>query len=115
MRHLLPDTPAEDICNSLEGLGFNIINVRQLTTNRRAQIGQTYAENLPLFFVTLTRNVKSQEIFELNSLNHIIIKVESYRAQTGLTQCYNCQNVGYALTNYKQSPRCLMVWWWPLA
>jgi hypothetical protein len=30
--HLPPDLPAEDISNSLEGLGFNII-VRQLTTN----------------------------------------------------------------------------------
>jgi hypothetical protein len=87
IRHLPPDTPAEDISNSLEGLAFNIINVRQLTTNRRARNGKTYVENLPLFLVTLTRNAKSQEIFKLNSLNHIIIKVESYRAQTGLTQC----------------------------
>jgi hypothetical protein len=76
IRHLPPDTPAEDISNSLENLGFKMINVRQLTTNRRAQYGQTSVENLPLFLVTLTRNVKSQEIFKLNSLNHIIIKVE---------------------------------------
>jgi hypothetical protein len=85
--HLPPDTPAEDISNSLEGLHFNIINVRQLTTNRGAQNRQTYAENLPLFLVTLTRNVKSQEILKLNSLKHTIMKVESYRVQTGLTQC----------------------------
>jgi hypothetical protein len=69
--------PAEDISKSLENLGFNII-VRELTISRRAPNGQTYMENLPLFLVTLTRNVKSQEIFKLNSLNHIIIKVESY-------------------------------------
>jgi hypothetical protein len=30
-------------------------------------------------------DIKSQEIYTLNSLNLIIIKVESYRAQTGLT------------------------------
>jgi hypothetical protein len=35
IRHLPRDTPAEDISNSLENLGFNVINVRQLTTNRR--------------------------------------------------------------------------------
>jgi hypothetical protein len=70
MRHLPPDTPA-DVSNSLEGLGFNVINVRQLTTIRRAPNVQTHLETLPLFLVTLIRNAKSQEIFKLNSLNHI--------------------------------------------
>jgi hypothetical protein len=53
--------PAEDISYSLKELGFNVISVRQLT-NRRAPNGQTYVETLPLFHVTLTRNVKSQDI-----------------------------------------------------
>jgi hypothetical protein len=106
IRHLPLDTPAEDISNSLEGLGFSVINVRQLTTNRRAPKRQTHLETLPLFLVTLIRNAKSQEIFKLNSLHHIIIKVESYRAQTGLTQCYNCRNFGHVWTNCKP-PRCL--------
>jgi hypothetical protein len=57
--HLPPDMPAEDISNSLEDLGFNIINVRQLTTNQRAESGQTHVEALlPLFLVTLIRNAK---------------------------------------------------------
>jgi hypothetical protein len=29
--------------------------------------------------------------FKLTQLIHIIIQVEAYRARTGLTQCYNCQ------------------------
>jgi hypothetical protein len=29
IRHLPPDTPAEDISNGLENLRFNVINVRQ--------------------------------------------------------------------------------------
>jgi hypothetical protein len=44
MRHLPRDTPAEASPSSLEGLGFNYISVRQLTTNRRAPIGQTDVE-----------------------------------------------------------------------
>jgi hypothetical protein len=78
-RHILPDTPAECISKSLEGLGFNVINARQLTTNRREPNGQTHMETVPLFLFTLMRNAKSQEIFKLNSRNNIIIKVESYR------------------------------------
>jgi hypothetical protein len=92
IRHLPPYTPTEDISNSIECLGFSVINMKQLATNRRAPNGQTHVETLPLFPVTLIRNAKSQEIFKLNSPNNIIFKVGSYRAQTGLTQCYNCQN-----------------------
>jgi hypothetical protein len=50
--------------------------------------------------------MKSHEIFKLNSLNHIIIKGELYRAQTGLTQRYNCQNFGHDWANLKQPPTC---------
>jgi hypothetical protein len=70
--HIPPDTPAEDISNSLQGLGFNIINVRQLMANRTAPNGQTYVETLPLFLIILTRNIKSQEIFKLNNINHVV-------------------------------------------
>jgi hypothetical protein len=33
--HPPADTPAEDIFNSLEGLGFDVINVRQRTSLRK--------------------------------------------------------------------------------
>jgi hypothetical protein len=95
IRHLPPRHASRRFSNILEGVGFNFISFRQLTTNRRAPNGHTHLANLPLFLGTLTRNLKSQEMFELNSLNHIIINVESYRVQTGRTHCYSCQNFGH--------------------
>jgi hypothetical protein len=81
IRHLPPPhMPAVVIYNSLYGLGCNGIKVRQTTATQTAPNGQTYIEPLPLFLVILTRNIKPQEIFKLNSLNHIIIKVDLYRA-----------------------------------
>jgi hypothetical protein len=81
----------EAISNSLEDIiGFNVIDVRQMMATRRAPNRQTCVEPFPTFLGTLTKNMISQEIFKLNSLNHIIIMVELYRAQTGLIQCYNC-------------------------
>jgi hypothetical protein len=77
-----------------------------MMSTRTAPNGQTHVESLPLFFFTLTRNIKSQEIFKLNILNHII-KVVSYRTQTGLRQCHNCQNFGHIGANCKQPSRCL--------
>jgi hypothetical protein len=35
IRHLPPDTPVEDISNSPEDLGFNVINVRQIPASQR--------------------------------------------------------------------------------
>jgi hypothetical protein len=49
--HLPSDTPVEDISNSLEDLGFNVINVRQMTATRRVPNEQTHMETLPLFLV----------------------------------------------------------------
>jgi hypothetical protein len=72
----------KDISNNIENLGFN---VRQMTATRRAPTGKTHVETLPLFLDALTKNMKSQEIFKLNSLNHITIKAEFYRAQIGLS------------------------------
>jgi hypothetical protein len=107
MRHLPSSTPAEDISDGLVSLGFDVISVKQISSTRRPSAEGTSVVNLPLFLVTLTRNPKSQEIFKLTGLCHIAIKVEAYKAQTGLTQCYNCQKIGHAWANSRQPPRCL--------
>jgi hypothetical protein len=80
INHLPPTTPAEVMSNNLEDLGFNGIKVGKMMVTRRAPHGQTCMETLPLFLVTLTRKTKSRKIYKLNSLKHIIIKVELYRA-----------------------------------
>jgi hypothetical protein len=108
-----PDTPVEDITNSLEDLGFNVINVRQNDVHSKST-QSTKPCGSSLFLVTLTRSIKSQEIFKLNSFNHIIIKVQLYRAQTGLEQCYNCQNFG-RLGQLQGTPLKSVVQWWPPA
>jgi hypothetical protein len=103
IRHLPENTPAEDISDGLVSLGFDVISVKQMTTSRRTPEG-TNNINLPLFLVTLPRTEKSQELFRLNNLCHIAIKVEAYKAQSGLTQCYNCQQFGHVWANCKQPP-----------
>jgi hypothetical protein len=75
-----------------------------MTTRRSPSEG---TRNLPLFLITIPRTAKSQEIFKLNSLCHISIRVETYRAQSGLTQCHNCQQFGHVWANCRQPPRCM--------
>ena len=107
IRHLPGETPAEDIANELLSLGYKVHNVRQMSTTRQQPEGDRQTQALPLFLITLERNEKSQQIFKLTQLNHVIVQVEAYRARTGLTQCYNCQQFGHVWANCKQPPRCL--------
>jgi hypothetical protein len=86
------------------GTKAHLINVRQMTATPTAPNGHTHLEPLLLFFVTSIRNIKVQKIYKLNSLKHIIIKVELYRVQTDLMQCCNCQNFGHVRVNCKLNP-----------
>jgi hypothetical protein len=106
IRHLPPNTPAEDISDGLVNRGFDVISVKQMTSTRRSSSEGETTRNLPLFLITLPRTAKSQEIFKLPSLCHISISVEAYRAQTGLMQCHNCQQFGHVWANCRQPPRC---------
>jgi hypothetical protein len=94
IRHLSADTPAAVVFNRLLDLGYDVLSVKQMVTTRSSE-GERVRVNLPLFLITLFRNTKSQEIFKLNTLCHVSIKVEAYRAQNSLTQCYNCQQFGH--------------------
>jgi hypothetical protein len=78
-----------------------------MTTIRRSPTEGTSTKTLPLFLITLPRTAKSQETFKLSSLCHISVRVEAYRAQTGITQCHNCQQFGLVWANCRQPPRCL--------
>jgi hypothetical protein len=104
IRHLPPNTPAKDISEELENLGFEVISVKQMTTTRRSPSDETTTWNLPLFLITLPRTAKLQDIFKLPCLCHISIKVEAYRGQTGLTQSHNSQQFGHVWANSKQPP-----------
>jgi hypothetical protein len=107
VRHLPSNTPAQDICDGLVDLRFDIISIKQMSASRRSTSEGSVPQNLPLFLITLPRTEKSQEIFRLTALCHTAIRVEAYRAQSGLTQCNNCQQFGHVWANCRQPPRCL--------
>jgi hypothetical protein len=115
IRHLPINTPAEDISDGLVSLGFDVISVKQMTTTRRTPSEGSPTTNLPLFLITLPKTPKSQELFQLTNLCHIAIRVEAYKTQNGLTQCYNCQQFGHVWANCKQPPPLFVVRWRPLA
>jgi hypothetical protein len=51
--------------------------------------------SLLLFLVTVARNQKAPKIFGLTTFCNIVIKVEAYKSQNRLMQCYNSQHFGH--------------------
>jgi hypothetical protein len=95
IRHLPFITPAEDISFGLVNLGFAALSVKQMSTTRRSPAEGITTVNIFLFPITLPRTAQSHEIFKLASLRHIATRVQKYKDQTGLTQCYNGQRFGH--------------------
>jgi hypothetical protein len=57
IRHLPGNTPAEEIYEGLEELGFDIISAKQVSTTGQSQ--GSSSTNLPLFLITVPGSGKS--------------------------------------------------------
>jgi len=86
---------------TLEEIGFTI---RQVTNNIKHQ--QTKIP-LPLFFVDLAPETISKEIFNINSLLNIKIKVEKSHKRREIPQCQNCQYYDHTKDYCSHSPHCV--------
>jgi uncharacterized membrane protein YhaH (DUF805 family) len=64
-------------------LGFDVFAVNQMITTRRLAAEGASSNLLLLFLITLTRTVKSQEIFKLQS--HTTLMAQVCKAQNALT------------------------------
>ncbi|GFW40259.1 uncharacterized protein TNCV_1018171 [Trichonephila clavipes] len=93
------DTKAEDIRNDLIDLGFPVDRVTQLVGNISKQL-------IPVFPITLTRNIANAKIFDLNKLSYLTIRVQCFESR-GLTQCLQCNKSNHNADNCHLTPRCL--------
>jgi hypothetical protein len=59
IRHLPTNTTAQDISDGLVDQGYDIISVKQMSTNRQSPSEGALLKNLPLFLITLPRTAKS--------------------------------------------------------
>ncbi|GFV18399.1 nucleic-acid-binding protein from transposon X-element [Trichonephila clavipes] len=93
------NTNPEEIKQDLELLGYTPDRVNQL-------IGRKNKRPLPIFLITLPRNLDNLKIFDLKTLNYLSIRVEGYDDK-GVTQCYTCNNFNHSSENCHLNPRCL--------
>ncbi|GFT57341.1 nucleic-acid-binding protein from transposon X-element [Trichonephila clavipes] len=93
------DTDTNDIHHELVMLGYTIDKVTQLT-------GRITKQKLPVFLITLPRNIYNSKIFELNRLCYLAVNVEGYEGK-GVTQCYSCNKFNHTSDLCHLKPRCL--------
>lgn len=94
----IPNFYSEDeVKTDLEILGFNVTLVRQFLKEGR---------KLPMYMVTLPCNSDSKEIFNLDSLFYVRIKVEPYKT-SGPSQCFACQGFGHSSSHCNHTARCV--------
>ncbi|GFV74065.1 nucleic-acid-binding protein from transposon X-element, partial [Trichonephila clavipes] len=92
-------TNPEEIKQDLEMVGYTPERVNQL-------LGRKTKRALPIFLITLPRNLDNLKIFDLKTLSYLSIRVEGYDGK-GVTQCYTCKNFNHSSENCYLNPRCL--------
>ncbi|GFT59599.1 nucleic-acid-binding protein from transposon X-element [Trichonephila clavipes] len=99
VKGLPKETAIIDIKSDLIEQGFPEAKVAQLT-------GRITKQPLPVFMITLPRNINNAKIFQLKTLSYLSIRIEGYEG-TGVTQCYTCNRFNHTSENCHMTPRCL--------
>jgi len=100
IRNLYHTTETDTIKEELE---VRMFDVRRVTN----VLHRVTKAPLPLFFVDLEPQIKSNDIFQLTSLLHTKIRVEEPYKSKILSQCINCQEYGHTKTYCGYPPRCV--------
>ncbi|GFS44532.1 nucleic-acid-binding protein from transposon X-element [Trichonephila inaurata madagascariensis] len=93
------DTKISDIHTDLIDLGFTVNKVTQI-------IGYISKPPLPLFTVTLPRNINNAKIFDIKKLSFLSITVECFESR-GATQCFQCNQFNHTAERCHLTPKCL--------
>ncbi|GBN51190.1 hypothetical protein AVEN_8507-1, partial [Araneus ventricosus] len=91
----------EDIKTYLKDeLKFPVEKVTQLSKLRTR-------EPLPIFLVELQKTPKTKEIYQINHINYLKLKIEEYKGRRIVNQCFKCNWYHHKANECHSTPRCL--------
>ncbi|GFW64215.1 nucleic-acid-binding protein from transposon X-element [Trichonephila clavipes] len=93
------NTKATNIHSDLIDLGFTVSRVTELVGNISEQL-------LPVFSISLPRNLTKAKIFDLKTLSCLSITVEGFERK-GETQCFQCNQFNHTANQCHLTPTCL--------
>lgn len=99
IRGLHSTIPTADITAALNEHGFKVRSVTNVLSQNK--------EMLPLFFVDLEPDRNNENIFDITTLLHSVIKVEEPRRKRHIVQCIRCQAFGHTKAYCNYAVRCV--------
>ncbi|GBO23575.1 hypothetical protein AVEN_210875-1, partial [Araneus ventricosus] len=90
----------EELKQILEDLNFKIIRISQLRNYRM----KTYH---PIFLIEIAKTKNHLNIYNLKTIKHLQIKVETYRKKNRATICFKCNGFFHSARNCQLKTRCL--------
>ncbi|KAF0759441.1 Uncharacterized protein FWK35_00013313 [Aphis craccivora] len=97
IKNLHHTTPTPDISEALATLGHTVTRVSNISKRNIA---------LPLFYVDLKPAENNNDIFNVSSLFHTLVKIEKpYKVNRIPPQCHNCQEYGHTRRFCGHRPR----------
>lgn len=99
VKHLHHGTPIDIIKEEFKKLGYEVTNVVNAISR--------FKNPLPMFFVDITKESFSEEIFKIEFLYYSHIKIEEPRKKRIIPQCMRCQQYGHTKSYCNHHPRCV--------
>lgn len=102
LRGLPSSTPTVDIEQALKALNLEPLSIAHLKSRKASTKGTP----LPLFVVTLRATANFEEVYKMDTINFLKIKIEKFKAQP-YRQCYQCQAYGHSSFSCNLRVKCL--------
>ena len=100
IRNLHPTTKTAEIKTALEEISYQIRHITNV-------LHKSTKINLPIFFVDLEPLELNKDIFHVNHILHIKIKIEEPYKRRDIVQCLNCQECDHTKTYCAHTSRCV--------
>ncbi|GBN95118.1 hypothetical protein AVEN_152118-1 [Araneus ventricosus] len=100
IKDLTANQNKEELKQILEDLNFKIIRINQLRNYRL----KTYH---PIFLIEVAKTKNHLNIYNLKTIKHLQIKVETYRKKNRATICFKCNGFFHSARNCQLKTRCL--------
>ncbi|GBO34199.1 Nucleic-acid-binding protein from transposon X-element [Araneus ventricosus] len=100
IKYLPVDQDKDALKNILEENGFKILRIGQLKNYR---LKTPY----PYFLVDVIKTPNHLNIYNIKTINHLKVKIESYRKKNRATICFKCSGFHHSAKNCECLPKCI--------
>ncbi|GBM90431.1 Nucleic-acid-binding protein from transposon X-element [Araneus ventricosus] len=100
IKRLPIDQDNKELKTILESKGFKILRISQLKNYRQKTL-------YPYFLVDVAKNENYLKIYNVKTIKHLNVKIESFKKKNCVTICFKCSDFHHSAKNCQCNPRCI--------